>query len=586
VTSTAKVSRPSRDVLPAGFWSAEAVGEVLDKTMVVPLAPDLSGLDPREHQAVQRLVVAGRLIEQIYQDQFHRQALAAHADLVARHEQLGRPDRTRDLLQLFWLSQAPIATTLENERLPFLPVDDEEPGKNLYPRGAPREMLDEHLDRHPEARSDLLHPYTVVRRTTRAAVRRDLATLRRHPALAVLHPGLASRWNAALADPIRTPFYAVPYAVAWADQLSEVFGHLVAAADDIRANDPDFATFLQLRARDLLANDYEGGDAAWVRGRIGRLNAVIGPYETYEDSLFGTKGFFGLRIMLRDEARSQAQLAALVHLQAIEDALPIDRHKTARTDIPIGVYDIVADFGHQRYGVAAAAILPNDDQLVRKYGRTIMMSRNLLANPAWMERVQRKWRAVMAPAHHDDLTADGYFHQVVWHEIGHYLGPEQHIDGRPFPETLQDTADLIEELKAELVSCFGAPHLQRAGHFDEERIRQIRAVAVASVLRATRPRRSEQYETLWLMEANYFLERRVIEPDGGRLNIRYGLLDDAVEAMLREVLEIQSRGSRASADAFIERYSTWDERHESIAAAVRAVEGHRFLRTSYAVLDS
>ena len=121
---------------------------------------------------------------------------------------------------------------------------------------------------------------------------------------------------------------------------------------------------------------------------------------------------------MRDEAGSKAQLAALVHLQAIEDALPIDRHKTTRTDIPIGVYDIVADFGHQRYGVAAAAILPNDDQLVRKYGRTIMMSRNLLANPAWMERVQRKWRAVMAPAHHDDLTADGYFDEVVWHEIG------------------------------------------------------------------------------------------------------------------------------------------------------------------------
>ena len=63
-------------------------------------------------------------------------------------------------------------------------------------------------------------------------------------------------------------------------------------------------------------------------------------------------------------------------------------------------------------------------------------------------------------------------------------------------------------------------------------------------------------------------------------------MDDAVEAMLREVLKTQSRGSRATADAFIERYGTWDDRHEFIAAAVHAVEDHRFLRTRYAALES
>jgi hypothetical protein len=586
VTSIATGSGQSRDILPEGFWSADAVRAVLDKTMTVRLAPDLSGLTEAESETVQRLVAAGRVIDDIYQDQFHHQALAARADLLARHDALGRPQRTRDLLELNWGSQAPIATTLDNERLPFLPVDDERPGKNLYPLDVPREALEEYLDRRPDERSELLHPYTVVRRTTKAAVRRDLAVLRRHPALAVLHPRLAPRWNAALADPTLRPFYAVPYSVAWADQLTEVYGHLILAADEIRVDDPDFSDFLRLRARDLLANDYEGGDAAWVRGRSGRLNAVIGPYESYEDNLFGAKGFFGLRIMLRDESRSQAQLAALIHLQSIEDALPIDRHKAARTDIPIGVYDIVADFGHQRYGPADAAILPNDGELVRKYGRTIMMSRNLMTHPDSTARRQRKWRAVMAPAHHDDLTADGHFNEVVWHEIGHYLGPEEQADGRRFDDALEDTADLIEELKAELVSCFAAPRLRRAGYFEEEQVKQVRSVAMASVLRPTRPRPSQQYETLWLMEANFFLDRRVLDLDGGRVTIRYERVDDAVEAMLREVLEIQSQGTRATAEAFINRYSTWDERHESIAAAVRAAEGPRFLRTSYGVLEA
>jgi hypothetical protein len=59
---------------------------------------------------------------------------------------------------------------------------------------------------------------------------------------------------------------------------------------------------------------------------------------------------------------------------------------------------------------------------------------------------------------------------------------------------------------------------------------------MVSVLRAVKPRRSEQYDTLWLMQTNYFLDRGVLELDGGRLNIPYGLVDDAGEAMLRDVL--------------------------------------------------
>ena len=48
--------------------------------------------------------------------------------------------------------------------------------------------------------------------------------------------------------------------------------------------------------------------------------------------------------------------------------------------------------------------------------------------------------------------------------------------------------------------------------------------------------------------------------------------------MLRDVLELQSSGSRTAAAAFVERHSTWDERHESIAASVRAVDGQRLHR--------
>ena len=57
------------------------------------------------------------------------------------------------------------------------------------------------------------------------------------------------------------------------------------AADAVEADDAEFAGYLRNRGRDLLSNDYESGDAAWVTGRFGRLNAQIGTYETYDDAL-------------------------------------------------------------------------------------------------------------------------------------------------------------------------------------------------------------------------------------------------------------------------------------------------------------
>ena len=572
--------------LPKGYWPADRVRAILDTTLVIELATLPAGLSPAEQETVRRLVAAGRILDEVFQDQLHHQGLKSRDDLRSLHETLRGGSGTRELLELQDLSQGPIATGLDNERLAFLPVVAERPGKNIYPLATERAEIEAFLDDHPDERADILHPYTVVRRSTNASLRRDLAVLRRHPGLALLHPALEARWTAMLADPTRLMFYAAPYTIAWADRLIAVSEELRGAADAIRAEDRDFSDYLHLRARDLLANDYEGGDATWIHGRFGRLDAVIGPYETYDDELFGVKGFFGMRILVRDEARSRSLLAGLAYLQSIEDALPIDLTMVARSDVPIGVFDALADFGQQRFGLAIAEILPNDGDLLRKYGRKIVLSHNLIAAPASAARRQRKWRAAMAPAHHADLTAAGYFEETLWHEIGHFLGPEQQVGGRSFKEAFEDADDVLEELKAELLSGFAASRLRDHGHFVPQQVREIHAALVMACLRPVRPTRTQPYETLWLMVANFLLDRDVLHQVGDRLGIRYESMDEAVAAMLREVLEIQSHGSRATAEAYIARYSTWDERHEAIAAAVRSVEGQRFLRYRNANLET
>jgi hypothetical protein len=74
-----------------------------------------------------------------------------------------------------------------------------------------------------------------------------------------------------------------------------------------------------------------------------------------------------------------------------------------------------------------------------------------------------------------------------------------------------------------------------------------------------------------------------IEADG--VHIDPERIPGAVEAMLRETLAIQDRGSRAESRAFIERHSTWDERHERLGARIKAVERYRFRRALFGFLE-
>jgi hypothetical protein len=569
--------------LPGGYWSRERAAEVLAKTQDVRLAPDLSGLSAGERRAVDHLIQAGQVFQRLYEESRHRQARTALDALEALDRQRADAERTRALLRLYRLNQGPIATTLTNTREPFLPVDPPPPGKNVYPWDVTKEEMDRFLAAHPEESGRLLHPRTVVRRRTAADQQRDLAVLRRHPALDTLHPGLRQRLER---PPAEGAFYAVPYAVAYGDEMVRAYGHVMDAAEAVEADDADFAGYLRNRARDLLANDYESGDAAWVTGRFKRLNAQIGAYETYDDELYGTKAFHGLSLLLRDDAATADLRRAISGLQDMENALPHEDHKRVREDIPVGVYDVIADFGQTR-GTNTATILPNESYLTRRYGRTILLRTNIMRHPELFAVTSGAWEAAVAEAFDRDLKLDGDFYRTLWHEIGHYLGVDRDRQGRDLDLALQDNAAALEEMKADLVSLFLVPALRQRGYYDDERVRAVYASGIRRTLQNVKPRRVQPYQTMQLMQFNYFLEKGLLswDPAQKALAIRYERYPETVAGLLREVLAVQAAGDKPASDRFIERYTAWqDDLHGVLAANMRAKQPYRFRLVRYAAL--
>jgi hypothetical protein len=569
--------------MPPGYWSPQQARAVLDRTLTVRLAPSLDALNAGERTAVQHLIAAGDIVQRLYESSLHPEALSAHAALLQLDAR--RADAAiRDLLDLYRIFQGPIAVTPANVREPFLPVAPESPGRNVYPEGITRAELDAFLASHGETRADLLDERTVVRRATATNLRADLAAIARHPELDALHPGLRAQLEDLLQQPAAATLYAAPYSVAYADELAELRDELHAAAAAVAPVDADFAQYLRLRARDLQADDYEGGDAAWVRGRLGALNAQIGSFETYDDKLYGAKSFFSLSVLLHDGASSAALARATAGLQRLQDALPYAGHKRVSDDIPLGVYDVIADFGQAR-GTNTATILPNDPEHARKYGRTILIRRNVLANPALFAEAQAAFGAAIDPARRNDLSAQGELLRVLWHEIGHYLGPDHTASGDTVAAALAEYSDLFEELKADLVSLWSAPAQRQAGTVDAATLRAWYASGVRRVLQKVQPLREQPYQTMQLMQMNYFLQHGLLAFRDGVLHIDYDAYPAVVAQMLGEVLKIQAEGDRAAAGTFVEGYAIWKEELQgALATRMEAASSKRYRLVRYGAL--
>lgn len=564
---------PPRDLI-AGAWTAEQARPLLAVTRTVRLAPDLSALGAGERAAVGKLLEVGAIMQALYEDQLHPQAAEARAQLERRGSA-----HLRTLYQLF---EGPVANNLDNQRVPFLAVEPPQPGRNVYPWRITRGEVDAFLAAHPDEREAITAPRTVVRRA--ADLARDLAALDRHPVLDALHPGLRGRLVRAQRGGDPAALVALPYSVANADSLVRAHRLLAEAADAVQAEDPELAGYLRNRGRDLVSDDYESGDAAWVTARFRHLNAEIGSYESYDDELYGAKTFFSLSLLAVRPRETEELRAALGGLQAFEDSLPYRHHKRVRERIPVGVYDVIADFGQAR-GSNTASILPNEAYLAQRYGRTIILRANIMRSPEFAGDDQLVWRAALAPAHADELVAEGDFQRTLWHEVGHYLGVDTTADGRDLPSALAENADLLEEMKADLVSLFVAEALRDRGYYDDGTFRAVQSAGILRVLLDNRPRRDQPYRTMELIQWNFFLEKGLLRFENGRLAIDRGRYQATVAALLERVLDLQYKGDKGAADRFIAEYTRWDDAlHGAIAARLRQTRRFRFALFRYGVL--
>lgn len=518
--STMTFSQTKSEHKTQQFPDAAQLEKMAAQFASTPIRVDTSKLSAGDKKALVKLIEAGRLIDDIFMQQFWSGDRALYAKLQQDKTPLGKAR-----LRYFWINKGPW-DSLDDYKA-FMPgVPERKPlGANFYPEDMTKQEFEawvKTLD--PKLKEAAEGFFTVIREAPKG-----------------------------LTD---VPPQIIPFSQAYKPDLTRAAALLKQAA--ALTDNATLKKFLTSRADAFLSNDYYQSDMDWM-DLDAPLDITIGPYETYNDELFGYKASFEAYINLRDDAETAKLSTFAKHLQDLENNLPeAPEYRNAKLGAaaPIRVVNEILASGDGAHGVQTAAYnLPNDDRVVQQKGAKRVMLRNVQ---------EAKFKQVLVPiASHmlsakeqPDLSFEMFFTHILAHELMHGLGPHQiKVDGRETNPRLEmkEIYSAIEEAKADATGLWALQYMM--DHAKEMGIdpailksgdaaqRQLYTTFLASSFRTLRFGISEAHGKGMALQFNYLMDKGAFVPQpDGTFAVDYAKVRDAVRDLVHDLLTVEAQG--------------------------------------------
>lgn len=487
----------------------------LAKYKTVRMSFNSKGLTARERQLVEKLVHASQYFEDIYWRQADPAGLALYKQLAT--SRFARDEKVRRYLFI----NGSRFDLLEENR-PFVGTETMSPGRALYPAGVKREQLEQYVKDHPEKKAEIYSGYTVVHK-------------------------------------LNGDFEGVPYHVAYRQFVQSAAKLLREAAT--LSDDKDFAEFLRLRADALLTDDYYQSDLKWLDLKNPKIDIVFAPYETYLDDLLGVKTSYGAAVMIRNEQETKKLALFEKYVPDIQESLPLapeDRPSKKGLQTPMEVVDSPFRTGDFTHGYQAVADnLPNDPRIHEQKGTKKMFFKNFMdARVNYI--ILPLAKAMMREDQAKLASGEGYLSHTMMHEIAHGLGPAYaRVNGKQVDirEAIGPLYSALEEAKADVLGMFGLIWLMDRGELPKDKLGEFSASYVGDFFRTVRFSVAEAHGQAAMMEFNYLVEQGVMSREAdGRYALDLQKMAPAINALLKELLDIEATGDRARAEAWFAKY--------------------------------
>lgn len=351
--------------------------------------------------------------------------------------------------------------------------------------------------------------------------------------------------------------YVVPYSQEYNSLLAEAATLLRKAGD--MTSSSSLKRLLYSKADAFLSNDYYDSDIAWME-LDSKLDVTIGPYETYEDALFGYKATFEAFIGVRDdEATAQLKLFG-DQLQVLEKNLPLDDiYKSENvTAAPIRVIQLLYNAGDVKGPQTVAFNLPNDERIVKDRGTSMVMLKNVS---------EAKFKLILKPIanvcimeeQRELVDFDSFFTHTICHECCHGIGPHTITLPNGQKSTvrleLQELHSSLEEAKADIVGLWALRFLMDKDLLPKSLAKSMYVSFLAGCFRSVRFGLEETHGKGQALQFNYLFEKGafILHPDE-TFGVDFEKVEDSVASLSREILTIQARGDKEAAKTLLQKY--------------------------------
>ena len=507
----------------AGYSVVPDIQDRLAQFAPTEITFDENLLNEEQKQVLEKLVMAAKAIDKI----FWKQASHVGLEIQQDFENADHP-AAKDFLRYLTINFGPFDRLDENK--PFIGTDPKPAGAGFYPPDMTKEYFEGYVTGNPDMKQTLEDTYTVVKKQNDSLI-------------------------------------AIPYNEAYKEDLEVVAKYLREAAE-ISTEEP-FKAYLIQKADDLLANEWYKSDTLWIDLEGNLLEILIGPYEVYEDALFGLKAAYESFVYINDFEEMAKLKAYLDYLGEMQNLLPVEpKHKNAKIEglaSPLNVVLEVFAAGDTKSGVQTLAfVLPNEERIREEKGTKKVFLKNIQ---------EAKFEKVLVPISKNVLTGEdsqhvsfyAYFTETLLHEISHVFG-SNYITLEDGTETtvrkaLADKYSAIEECKATIVGMHNVPFLIEKGLIPKESAQEIYTTYLADMFRSIRFGAHEAHGMGTLMQLSYHRKTGafVYDAETQKFSIDMDKIEDSITEMAQKILILEGDGNYENAAAFIAEYGELDE---------------------------
>lgn len=517
-------------VAPATPATAAQLTSMSARYAPVALTADVAHLSAGDRQAIAKLIEAAKLVDVLQLRQRWSGNEALWAALKKDKSKLGQAR-----LNYFWINKGPWSVL--DAHASFMPASyagiaipaHKPEAGNFYPQGATKASLETWMNGLPaDDKQQAQWFFTTIR------------------------AGKDGKYQ--------TVKYSDEYQVEL-KQLAKLLDEAAAATDNA-----SLKKFLTLRAKAFLDNDYLPSDFAWM-DLDSPVDITIGPYETYNDELFGYKAAFEAYVNIRDQAETQKLNFFARHMQELEDNLPLDaRYRNPKVGAlaPMVVVNQVYGAGDGNMAVQTAAYnLPNDERIISARGSKRVMLKNV-QEAKFKATLTPISKLVLTPEAQQDVDFNSFFTHILAHEIMHGLGPHATVvDGKPSTprQDLKEAYSTIEEAKADITGLFALRYMMDKGQLNdtlgqgEAAERKLYNTFLASGFRTLHFGLTDSHARGMAIQMNYILDKGgFVSLGDGKFGVDFSKIKQAVIDLDREFLTIEATGDYARAKELMTKY--------------------------------